>query len=91
MILIVTYDLKGPSTSYSGLYEILKAQQKWMHYISSTWLIVSQKTPTQLVEDFRPYIKPGDRVLIARLEPHLGNTANGWLPKDAWEWIQKNS
>jgi hypothetical protein len=88
MMLIVSYDLKGPATAYSELFGVLKAQTKWWHYLSSAWLIITQRTPDQLVTDLRPHIHSGDRILIAKID--TTQRPNGWLPKDAWEWIDNN-
>lgn len=84
MILIVTYDLKGPY-NYIPFYEALKQQGSWWHYLTSTWLISTAKTPEQVFQAISPLMLTTDRMLIFE----LGKTYNGWLPKDAWEWIQQ--
>lgn len=89
MMLIVSYNLKGPSNSYVKFYEVLKSQPKWWHYLTDTWLIITSKTPDQLIQDLQPYYKDGDRVLIAKINP--SPRPNGWMPKDAWDWINTNS
>lgn len=84
-ILIVTYDLKGPSTQYAKLYELLKGQDSWSHYLGSTWLVATGKTPKELGEEIRPLVQQekNDSFLVARF------TSDYWglLPKDAWTWI----
>jgi hypothetical protein len=88
MILVVTYDLKGPTGSYDGLYNALKQQGSWAHYITDTWLISTDKTPQQLFDALLPHLntKAKDYILITTLGAHWG-----WLPKDAWEWIKSHS
>jgi hypothetical protein len=83
MILLISYDLKGPY-NYTNFYEALKKQGTWWHYLSSTWLISTIKTPVQVFEELRNHISNEDRILITE----MGKTYNGWLPKDAWDWIQ---
>jgi hypothetical protein len=83
-ILIVTYNLKGPATSYTQFYDTLKGQGAWWHYMPSTWLIHTNSTPEQVSSALRPHITAGDHLFIGTLQ----NGYNGWLPKDAWEWIK---
>lgn len=85
MILIVTYDLNGPAGSYDSFYEVLKQQGSWMHYLKSTWLISTNKTPNQVYESLAPYLQPRDRIFVAQ----MGCDYYGWLPKDAWDWISR--
>jgi hypothetical protein len=86
MILLVTYDLKGPAGSYNAFYEVLKSQGPWWHYLTNTWLVSTSKTPQQLYESLAPYlnIPAGDRILISPLEKYWG-----LLPRKAWDWIQQ--
>ncbi len=83
-MLIVTYNLKGEATAYTSFYEALKAQGVWWHCLPSTWLLVSSKTPKQVVEDLRTHLLRGDHLFVGTLQ----HGYNGWLPKDAWEWIR---
>jgi hypothetical protein len=87
MILVVSYDLKGPPGSYEGLYGCLKSQKSWMHYLSSTWLVSSDGSPKDLFEALLPHLnlKAGDQVFITRVGEYWG-----WLPKAAWEWMNKH-
>jgi hypothetical protein len=86
VILLVAYDLKQSAASYADLFEILKSKDSWWHYLSSTWLIATDESPTELNRQLIPHIFKGDRVLVTRLEPDRA----GWLPTKAWEWIKKN-
>ncbi|MDP3722942.1 MAG: hypothetical protein Q8R91_05530 [Candidatus Omnitrophota bacterium] len=83
MILLVTYDLKSPSTEYLPLYEYLKTQDNWMHYIASTWLIKTSKTPNEIVDGIKPHLREGDHVMVVKFD----RPYQGWMPKRAWEWI----
>ena len=84
MILLVSYDLKGPAGSYTSLFEALK-KGGWAHYMKSTWFVATDKTPDQLVDELRPHLKSGDRILISKL-----GTNQGLLPKAAWEWMKRH-
>lgn len=85
MILIVTYDLRGAAGSYEEFFDALKAHRSWAHYLRSTWLISTSSSPGELFDELRPYIRPGDHLLVARLTKER----QGWLPKKAWDWIKR--
>jgi hypothetical protein len=83
-ILIVTYNLKGAATAYTQFYETLKVQGRWWHYLPSTWLIHTTRTPEEVADAVRVHMIQGDHIFVGTLQ----NGYNGYLPKDAWEWIQ---
>jgi hypothetical protein len=83
-MLIVSYELKAAAV-YTKFYEVLKQQGAWSHYIPSTWLIVTTKTPNEVFEAISLHIQPGDLILIAT----LGDGYWGALPKTAWDWIKE--
>jgi len=84
MILIVSYDLKE-LRDYTQFYDALKAQgtSSWWHYLSSTWLLSTMRTPQQVADQLRPYMGNGDFLLIGE----FGHSYAGWLPREAWDWI----
>lgn len=86
-ILIVTYNLKGPSAQYSSLYEYLKNHEHWWHYLPYTWLIVTRETPREVFEEMKLLVQEGDHFLIVR----WGSGYWGRLPKKALEWIRKHA
>jgi hypothetical protein len=83
-MLIITYNLKGASTGYTAFYEALKNQGSWWHYLPSTWLIVSGSTPEQVANALKTHLQEGDHLFVGTLQSGY----NGWLPKDAWDWLQ---
>lgn len=80
----INYDLKVPGRDYSGLYEAIKQSGQWWHYLGSTWLVVTAETAVQVWNRLAPHIDKNDYVLVIEVR----NNIQGWLPKDAWEWIQ---
>jgi hypothetical protein len=84
MILFVTYDLKG-GRDYNPFYEALKLQGPWWHYLASTWLISTGKTPQEVVNGIHLYMDPQDSLLVAEMGTHY----QGYLPKQAWDWINQ--
>jgi hypothetical protein len=84
MILIITYDLRSPQ-DYHNFYEVVKQQGKWWHYMASTWLLSTQKTPQEVVDAVLPHMDTQDFLLVCE----LSNKYQGRLPKPAWEWIKQ--
>jgi hypothetical protein len=85
MILVVTYELKQPPESYGPLFEALKGENSWAHYMASTWLISAEESAKEFTQKLLPLIFEGDRLLVTALAPEYG----GWLPHKAWEWIKR--
>ena len=85
MILTVTYELRGPY-NYLPFYEAIKKQGKWWHYLASTWLISTSKTPKEVYNEIAPLMLNTDSLLIAEMG---SSQSQGWLPKAAWDWIQQ--
>jgi hypothetical protein len=83
MILVVTYDLRSPK-DYHEFYEAVKLQGKWWHYMASTWLLSTTKTPTEVVDAIFPHMDPQDLLFVCELT----NKYQGRLPKVAWDWIK---
>jgi hypothetical protein len=83
----ISYDLKAPSRNYDGLFDALKKSTKWWHYLESTWLIQTAEEPNQIWERLAQHIDKKDYLLIIEVR---GNV-QGWLPKEAWEWIYANA
>lgn len=82
----INYDLKVPGRDYKGLYDAIKGLEKWWHYLDSTWIVATSRTPRQIWEVVSPHIDTSDRILIIEVRDNV----QGWLPKDAWAWIHEN-
>jgi hypothetical protein len=85
-VLLVSYDLKAVPWNYTPFYEALKQQGAWWHYISSTWIIVTQKSSDQVYAALAPHLSRQDFILVVPVK----KPAHGWLPKAAWDWINEN-
>jgi hypothetical protein len=85
MIYAINYDLKQPGRDYSGLYGAIKSCGFWWHYLGSTWLVDTNLKADGIWNRIRSHIDQNDYVLI------IGVTRDhqGWLPKDAWDWINQ--
>lgn len=84
----ITYDLKTPGRNYSGLFEVIKREGAWWHYLESVWMVVSQKGVDELNDLLRAQIDQTDRLLVFNIKRLKDIPFRGWLAKDAWDWIQ---
>ena len=87
MIYAINYDLKRPGQNYETLYEAIKSCGTWWHYLGSTWLVDTSLNATDIWGRLAPHVDKNDFVLV------IGVTRDyqGWLPKDAWEWLNSRS
>ena len=83
MIYAINYDLKHPGQNYDALYDAIKNCGDSWHYLDSTWLVHTQLTAQGIWNKLAPHVDKNDYFLV------IGVTCDyaGWLPKDAWEWI----
>lgn len=82
----ITYDLKSPNKNYEGVYNAIKQSGKWWHFLESTWLVATNETSQQIWARLQPHLDQNDFVLIIEVK----NDKFGWLPKQAWDWIDEN-
>src|SRR5438552_13190728 len=80
------------SLDYKGFHDdFVKPQEilKWWHYMESLYIIGTEWSSQALSEHFHKTAQAHE-IPIAHivLEVNLRNHY-GWLPKDAWEWIEK--
>ncbi len=57
----------------------------WWHYMDETYMVVSSLDVNKLYSAIFPGV-PQRYLLIIEVN---ANNAQGWLPKDAWTWLQK--
>lgn len=83
MVYLITYDLKKPGQDYSNVYDAIKSCGTWWHYLKSTWLVDDYLTAEQISARISNHIDQNDRLFVIGITDDYA----GWLPKDAWEWI----
>ncbi len=91
MLILITYDLKKPGKDYSDLYKTIKSLGNWWHYLESTWLIdILSSDPNKTVNDISSKIKTvmdsNDFLFVTDIS---NKARQGWLPKEAWDWINQ--
>jgi hypothetical protein len=80
---IVCFSLNGPADAYDDFFETIRQSDEWLSYIPGVVIVRSRRTLVSLATELRQKIRTGDRLLVM---PAKG-PADGWMPKDAWEWM----
>jgi hypothetical protein len=76
--------------NYQQLHDFIKNSTfitDWWHYIKSGYLLVSPLSATALADQIRKAFV-NHRFLLTKV---VLSDSNGWLPKEAWEWVYRNS
>jgi len=84
---ILSFDLS--TADINGLHQLIKTSQyinDWWHYLGSTYILSSNYTLDTIQNQIKVKY-PGFHFLLMEVDP---KAANGWLPKDAWKWINKH-
>lgn len=85
--LLITYDLNKPGQDYDGLFEEIKSMGTWWHYLDSTWIVATSLNVSAAADRIRAKLDNSDHFLVLDI---TGDTSQGWLPKDAWSWINSH-
>lgn len=75
---------------YVALHSMLKDSRHildWWHYIKSCYILISSLPVKELAEEIRKMM-PDHHFLLIRVHP---DECNGWLPKNAWDWLHKHA
>lgn len=59
----------------------------WWRYFGDVWIVDTEMTVDQMTVVLLEYLGPKDDLLIIGIQPPY----QGWLPEDAWEWLDKKS
>ena len=87
MVYMISYKIDPSKKDYISLFEKIKSLGTWMHYFNDFWLLQpsSSMTPKDIYDKLIPFIDGDtDYLLIMQI---ASKEASGWLPKDAWDWI----
>ncbi len=91
---IVTFDKGGilDTFDYAKFHEQLtnaKGLLSWWHYLPTSYiLLVPDSSNSALITQFILPLAPNKHFFVAKvdLKDH-----NGWLPQEAWDWINKHT
>jgi len=83
-IYLVTYDLKNPGQSYTGVLNEIK-KYAWAQLSESSYAISSSLSPKQIFKKLSPSLDSNDQLyIIALSNPYYGKGSqdvNSWLAK----------
>jgi hypothetical protein len=60
----------------------------WFRFNSSTWLVSTTQSPTELRMALKSALTAQDSFLILRVDP---SDRQGFAPPDVWNWLDRNS
>jgi len=84
MVLIVNYALRNQGKDYAPFFNGIKTNcLEWWHFLDSTFIVVTPKSPDEFARSLFPYMEKTDSLIVARLQKDY----QGWLPPAAWEWL----
>ena len=82
---LVIADFNGVH-DHTDLIGELQASDNWWHYLSNTWILIRREDLGSLQSKLVPLIYDTDRLLVV---PISAATVGGWLPLDAWKWLEQ--
>ena len=82
---LVTYDLNVPGRDYTNFYEEIKNSERWWHFLDSSWIVITEESPQEIWNRVGEHLDNNDFMLIIEVRDNV----QGWLPKDAWDWIHE--
>jgi hypothetical protein len=90
-IYMIGYDLHphpSQGENYSELYTALEGiGSGYWDCLNSTWLLITEKTPTQITDELKQYLKEDDRLLVMRYGK--GAAWHGFMD-DCQTWLEDN-
>jgi hypothetical protein len=86
---LVTFSLRNQARDYNQFFVALRGNAlQWWHFIEQTCVITTTLDIRSLTNALLPYIEATDSLLIIPMTPHQ---MQGWLPTNAWEWLNQVS
>lgn len=77
--------------AYAKMHEAIKKDKNvraWWHHIKNTYILITENNVTSdSVQKFVLSFFPNSNCLILQLKPPY-HDYNGWLPQNAWDWIE---
>lgn len=88
---LITYEIKPASRRSTSevrekLEETITSLGSWWHYLSDTWIVNTNMTVDQIASAIGQHLSEQDYLLVIAIRPPY----QGWLPKEAWDWMNKS-
>lgn len=86
-VLIVSYDLSNPGRNYERLLKLIKSYAGWASLGGSAYLIVSDRSPTQVRDHLAQALDQNDKLYVG-----VAPAPSAWrgMSTDVTNWIQAN-
>ena len=84
MVHLIAYDIFQKGRDISALENEIKSTGTWWHHLSNVWIIETLETPEQVHKRIGQHLQQADRVLVVRIT----RERQGWLSKEAWDWLR---
>ncbi len=83
-VLLITHALNNKLKNYSPFYAAIKGNcDAWWHYFDATWIVSTNHSADEYAKLLYPHMETTDRLLVVQITADK----QGWLPKDAWDWL----
>jgi hypothetical protein len=85
-VLLIAYALRNRFKDYSPFFQAIKANSiQWWHFIDSIFIVYTNHSADEYAHFLYPHIENTDSLLVTRLQ----HEEQGWLPKEAWDWLNE--
>ncbi|MDD5658579.1 MAG: hypothetical protein PHR39_01025 [Actinomycetota bacterium] len=84
--ILISYDLIRPNKDYQNLYDYLKRTGTWAKPLESVWIIKTDKTCEQVINEIEKHVDENDKVLAI----NISNDTITWLnlSQNVSDWLQ---
>lgn len=89
---ILSFD-RNDSIDYKALHDKITKMPhiySWSHYIRSSYILITDEESTYKMNEQVRGIMNGKQFLLMKVSLE-SNDYNGWLPKNAWEWMKEQN
>jgi hypothetical protein len=85
--ILVTYDLNKSGQNYEEVEKVLKSYPKWAKVATTTFIIITDETCTNVANKVNSKIDSNDELLVLELQ---GNWACSGLKQNILDWLKEN-
>lgn len=94
MMYLISYQIRPNGRTIQSAISATEAVEdeivefgQWWHYLRSVWIVDTEMTVDQMTKAIVKHLHPKDDLLIIGIHAPY----QGWLPEDAWEWLDQRS
>lgn len=83
---MISYDLHSPTNNREAVQKAIESLGSWCKYLTTTYLVSTNKTISDLQEICAKPLDSNDRMIICEITGSI----HGWLSDEQWNWIHEN-